>query len=333
MKGNKLRIALLLCLIASLFAVVVLFLQVDRRQDAAVNGAKKTKFHVEVILKSSSGVPEFWQLVKKGVESAADDWQLSYHVSGPQDERDYEEQIRLVQAAIHRRPDAIVLAACDYERLAAISQRAIDEKILLITLDSDVNLLGKTSFVGTDNVALGRELGRLALDTLEPHQKIAVIGHVKESATAMERVQGILENPGIAERIVDIRYCEGSSELARRQTLQLLQEYDDIGCFIGLNETSALGICKALDGRRRKEKIHVVSCDNAKAQIQYMAAGVIDHFIIQNPYQMGYVSIQIAHDALIGQAVPATTYIDSLIIGRDDLRKPEFQKRLFPFIS
>jgi ribose transport system substrate-binding protein len=51
----------------------------------------------------------------------------------PASEKKVDEQMELVEKAIHEKPDAIVLAAADYQRLASLARKAKENGILLLT--------------------------------------------------------------------------------------------------------------------------------------------------------------------------------------------------------
>lgn len=51
----------------------------------------------------------------------------------PPSEKKVDEQMELVEKAIHEKPDVIVLAAADYQRLAPLARKAKENGILLLT--------------------------------------------------------------------------------------------------------------------------------------------------------------------------------------------------------
>jgi ABC-type sugar transport system substrate-binding protein len=60
-----------------------------------------------------------------GAEAAGKEFAVTVRYTGPTDETKIQEQIDMVQAAVDSRPDAIVLAACDYIQLVNVVDRAV----------------------------------------------------------------------------------------------------------------------------------------------------------------------------------------------------------------
>ena len=59
----------------------------------------------------------FWGNVRDGVTSAGEDLGITVSIRGPAQESDVQGQIDIVQQSISEKPDAIVLAAADYNLL------------------------------------------------------------------------------------------------------------------------------------------------------------------------------------------------------------------------
>ena len=322
---------LLLLFSAVLYAANIYFSQsgVDASADKG-NGAHP--FSVQVVLKARANPPDFWRIVEQGLEMGADEFNVSCEVTGPSQENDIDGQIELIRTAIAKKPDALILAACDYERTAPVCAEAVAAGIRLIMLDSDVDFAQKSCFVGTDNYELGQKLGALVEETLSPGDSFGVVGHVATSFTAIERRRGLLDSVSDSEnRLAALAYCEGSEKLAQEQAVQMLTEHPDIRCMAGLNESSALGICAALEELELSGQVRMVTCDSSESQIKYMERGTIQAFVIQNPFNMGYLSMQAAVLILQGKKVDAHINTGSVVVTRETMRRTENQKLLFPF--
>ena len=201
------------------------------------------RYNIQVIFKALANPPDFWRVVEQGVQSAAAEYGVNCEVTAPPMEKDVDRQIELVREAIAKHPDAIILAASDYERMVPVCKEVTDAGILLVTVDSDVNYDGRRCFVGTDNVAMGRKLAELVDEAVPPEQKIGVMGHVEGARTAVERRDGLVGNvAGGMERVAALDYCDGSEIVSRQRTKEMLIEHPEIRCMVGLNESSALGV-------------------------------------------------------------------------------------------
>lgn len=292
------------------------------------------RYNIQVIFKALANPPDFWRVVEQGVQSAAAEYGVNCEVTAPPMEKDVDRQIELVREAIAKHPDAIILAASDYERMVPVCQEAVDAGILLITLDSDVNYDGRRCFVGTDNYAMGRKLADLVDEAVPPGEKIGVMGHVEGARTAVERRDGLLENvAGGADRVAALDYCDGSEILSRQRAKEMLMAHPEIRCMVGLNESSGLGVANAIQDLGLDGQVQMITCDSSEKQIQFMEQGTTQAFVIQNPFNMGYLSVSNTVAILQGKTVPEVVNTDSVIIKKEDLYKKENQKLMFPFTS
>ena len=102
---------------------------------------------------------------------------------------------------------------------------------------------------------------------------------------------------------------------------------------VGLNESSALGVANAIRDLGLEGEVGLIACDSSEKQIQFMEQGTIQAFVIQNPFNMGYLSVSNTVSILQGRTVPEVVNTDSVIIKKEDLYKKENQKLMFPFTS
>lgn len=330
--SRKHYIAILMTL-AVCFAALLVFYRLEKK---SVHNIEKEErlYRIEVILKTKSNPPDFWRIVEQGVKVAAEEYGAICEVTGPASEDNIERQIVLMGQAIDKHPDAIILAAADFQRLVPICKRAVKEGILLLTVDSDINYTERKCFVGTDNYQLGKSMAEQVDLLTDSAGKVGIVGHVKTVTTAIDRERGLVEHLTDADhRISNIVYCNGIVEVAKHQAINMLNDHPDISCMVGLNETSALGIANALEELGLQKTVKLVACDCAIEQIQMMERGTIQAFVIQNPFNMGYVSVKNAVELLQGKNVPVNYNTKSVVVTKDTLYKAENQKLLFPFVD
>src|SRR5438477_3783863 len=97
----------------------------------------------------------FWQSVHAGAVSAARENGVDVLWNGPPNERDFNGQLKIVDAMINRRVDAIALSPSDTNAFVGIVERAVQEKIPVIIFDTGINTYVFTSRVATDNYGAG----------------------------------------------------------------------------------------------------------------------------------------------------------------------------------
>ncbi|HKJ86493.1 MAG TPA: substrate-binding domain-containing protein [Spirochaetia bacterium] len=290
---------------------------------------------VYVVLKTTGPHMEFWQIVRAGIQAAATELNVDPQIVGPQWEKDIDRQIEILAEVIEADPDAILLAASDYNRLVPLAEEAAARGITVVTLDSALNSEVPVSFVATDNVAAGMEAGR-EIDRLVPRDRaIAVISHIRGVATAIDRENGVLG--ALAHRDPDLVlgpfYSQNDPDLGREIVVNLLAEHPDLGGIVAMNENSTVGAGRALEALGAWDDIALVGFDNSQEEIEFLEDGIVKALVVQRPFNMGYVGISTLVDALRGTRVERVIYTDAVLVRKEDMFSEENQKLLFPIVQ
>ncbi len=286
---------------------------------------------IEVIVKNKEA--PFWSVVEMGAIAAGKEFGISINYDGPTDENDIEAQIRIVRSAIESKADAIVLAACDYERLVHITHKAITEKIPVITIDSGLNSEKVRSFIGTDNVDAGKKLGQALVEKVGDNCKIAVMSFVKEAASCYEREQGLFETLSMYKdiQVLDTVYCNSDIDIAEKLTLDLIEKYPEIDAIVGLNAYGTTGAARAIIKEKQANIIKIIGFDSTPEEIRYVEKDVIQSLVVQNPFSMGYLGVKYAYDTIKNERIPKIVDTGLTVIDKNNMYNTENQKLVFPF--
>ena len=297
--------------------------------------AKETKvFHVYYIPKIIDENNDFWTSLISGANSAASEYQLKLTIQAPDDETDYATQNQLILNAIKEKPDVLVVSPISTTKNSKALQKVNDAGIPLIFIDSSANECDYNSLISTDNFNAGMEMGKYVQTLINKDSKIAIVAHVKNASTALDRAAGLRAGLGSnAYQIIDTVYCDSNYEKARVLTKKLLKKHPDIEVIVGLNEYSAVGAGRAINELGLSGDVKIIGFDNSIESIQYLEQGTFDGLEIQNAYNMGYLGIETAWQLLKGQAYES--YVDSgaNLITRDNMYDDANQKLLFAFLN
>jgi len=297
--------------------------------------SQRKPINITVIVKSTDSSIEFWEVLADGVFEAAQEFEAKVRLTGSRTENDVDEQISLMEQAILDKPDAIILAATDFERLVPVAEKARKRGIKLIILDSGINSNAAHSMVATNNVLAGQKTAEALEGKLTGQAKVAIISYVKNAASHIEREKGvrsILEgNPAISQ--LDTYYVEGSEQKAYTMAKQILQTEPELKGIIGLNEPTTVGAGRAIQELGLKNKVVLIGFDSSINEIKLLDEEVIKATVIQRPFQMGYLSVKTAVQAVQGKKISKMVDTGSLLITKQNMYEEENQKLLFPFIN
>jgi ABC-type sugar transport system, periplasmic component len=294
-----LYVALLLAMICS----TVVF--ANGKKDAAANGK------IKITLITMDSIDEHWLKVKAGAEAKASELgNIELTFNAPPGKVDANVQLQMVEDAITKRANAIMLAPLNKDALTPGVEKAKAAGIKVIMIDSGVSTKNYDAFFATNN----GNAARLAADTLAKlvgeKGKIAIINAQAGAGTTMTRENEFKDQiktkyPNI--QIVGVQYSDGDKTKAMNQALDFMTANPDLAGFYGCNEGSTVGLAQAVAQNGKSEKIKVVGFDfsnDTKALIQQKA---IQATMVQNPYQMGYQGVDAAVRALKGENLGGKT--------------------------
>ncbi len=272
----------------------------------------------------------FWQAVKDGIDSAGKDFDVEITITGPMSETQVDEQIQMIKKAVLLKPDAIVLAAADYDRLVPIAKEIKAAHIPLITIDSFINGNDADTKIGTNNYDAGQKAGEALMEKLSPGSTVLIMSYVQGSSTAIDRESGVRDFLHGKAQIKDTIYSNGEIDIAYQQAIQILQNNPDVKGIVTLNDPTTIGAARGLSESGKKEKVVLVGFDNSLPTLGFVESEVIRDTIVQRPFNMGYLGIKSAVDLIKGKKVEPFIDTGSKVINRKNMLLPENQKLLFP---
>lgn len=313
-----------------LILISILFYNACSR-DIKVNSFEKK--NIALIVKMNSGY--YWGTVKQGADTAAREFNVNIDYNASAEEDDVSGQVKLVNQALEKKVDALILAASDYKELAEVTEKAYTQNIPVILLDSQVDTNKAKSYIATDNIIAGQNLGKTLVDIAGKECQVALISSVKGERNSLMREKGLLDiisqYPGI--QIMNKEYCSSDSKLAAQLTKQIIEDNRDITAIVTLCNVASEGAAEMVERMNLTGKVKVIGFDNTPKVIEYMDKGVIQAIISQNLFSMGYLGVKYAVDAINQKSIPKYVDTGSKIISRDTMYLPENQKLLFPFVK
>src|SRR5580698_4724307 len=273
----------------------------------------------------------FWQSVHAGAVSTSRETGVDIIWDGPASETDYTGQLKVVDAMINRRVDAICLATIDSKAMVGVFDRASAEGIPVIIFDYGIDTDKFVAQVATDNYHAGEMGAELMAKLLGGKGKIAMLANMPGSASTVARETGFEDfmkknNPGI--EIVDKQF--GNAEVATSLTKaeNILTGHPDLDGIFASNESSSMGFAQAL--RDRKTKIKMVGFDWSPSLLDNVKNGVIDSLVVQNPFKMGEQAMQLALAKLDGKPFEKMNAIAPKIVDKENVDTPEVQAQVNP---
>ena len=272
----------------------------------------------------------FWGNVQDGVVSAGEDLGMNVQIRGPAYESDVAGQIDIVRQAMREKPDAIVLAAADFNLLVPVAREVKRQGIPLVCIDSFVNSNDADVRIGTDSYEGGQKCAAALMRYVKEGDLVAVMSYVKGSLTAIDRESGTRDYLDGKVRILDTLYSNADAELAYSQAARLIADTPRLRGIVALNDPTARGAARALDESGKAGSIALIGFDNSLLVLRYVERGIIRDTVVQKPFNMGYLGVTMARELIQGRKPARFINTGSVDISRLNMFQPENQKLLFP---
>ncbi|RBW69683.1 sugar ABC transporter substrate-binding protein [Bacillus taeanensis] len=314
MKKSWMILVVFMIFLASLISCSFKFLQEEERPK------------VVVVLKSLN--IEYWKIFKSGAEKAFDDFQIDGKVIAPASMYLIKDQMNMLKDVLKQNPDALIVAPTHPSATIPILIEYNEKNIPVLLADTDAGWEEQTSYIGTDNTALGKMAGKLLASMLQPGDQAALISGAVVDTLKTERIEGAkktLEAAGIKVVTEQSGYDQFGN--AKSVMANILEDYPEVKGVFAADDTMALEALKIIE--EKELKIPVIGTDGITKMIEYIEKGALSATLAQNPYDMGYLSVKQALNAIKGENV--LNRIDSGvdIITQDNARdKLDFLEKL-----
>ena len=245
---------------------------------------------------------QFWQVVKAGAEQAAKDLNVKVTFEGPESEAMVDKQIDMLSAAIAKKPAAIGYAALDAKAAIPLLKKAQAAKIPVICFDACVDSDIPLTLAATDNVAASAHAADKMAELIGGAGDVAYLGSDQTQTTGITRRDGFMNRmkekyPNI--KVVSMQFGGGDHLKSTEIAKTVMQANPNLKGYYGSNEGSIVGVLNA--AKEMNRKLVIVGFDSGKSQKDAIASGMESGAITQNPYGMGYKTVEAAVKALKGE--------------------------------
>lgn len=258
----------------------------------------------------------FWRSVEQGARESAGQYGMELEYNGPF-RINPADQLKLLQKAIAAKADAVILQGIGDPAYRQWIDKAVDQGIPVIAVDTDEPGSKRLSYVGTDNVAAGRRMGELvAQASAGKPQRIGVLIGSEQAENQRQRLDGfrsaISGYPGL--QLVDVRASHISRLQAAQQAEDMLTHLPQLETMVGLSALDGIGIQEAAL-RQKRPDLRVYAFDDLDETVEGIRKCTIAASLVQQPTEMGRIAVSLLNDYFHGQPMKpqhftATTVLD-----------------------
>lgn len=261
------------------------------------------------IILLTNGNSPFWDAGRAGMQEAEKDLGLQesglraifeVNDSTPQGQID-----KLRQYASQTDVVGVCLSAvvAGNQRVAELMRQLRKNGVHVLTFDSDVDREkmrdARFAYLGTDNFAGGKELGRCAKGLRPDGGAYVTFVGTTGAQNAMERVNGFGDGAGDRFKKLDNMGDDTDRTLARENVRNAMINHPEMNILVGIWSYNAPAIVHVVREKGNRKSYKVVVFDAEPLAIKEMAEGDIDAMVVQNPYRMGYDAVKLLKALII----------------------------------
>ena len=265
----------------------------------------------------------FWKACRIGAEKAAKALNVELEVVAPTKPDNIEEQTRLVEDWIVKKPDAFVFVPVDYKALVPSIQKANKAGIPIINYNNKMTDIDKVTFIGSDDEMFEYEMCKYLFTSLGGKGKVVHIDGVPAAITAQMRKKGferaLKDFPGI--ELLASQPGQYRRLPAQQVFENLMQRFPDIDAVVSANDDMAVGVVEALAAAGRGGKTKVVGIDGIPDAIQAISDGKMFATVDFSGHDQSYLAVEAAVRTLKGEKVPPEILLPVFIIEKGNVAK------------
>ena len=260
----------------------------------------------------------YWSVMLAGAQAEAYEqgFNLVHRVSPRDHPQRNEQQVGFVREAIAENAAAMAIAPIDPDMLDRVVQEAADAGIPVVTFDADVTTTAnRMSYVGTDNVVAGQDLGRRAAEYLLANDvtegSVQVVLTFLTQTTMVFRQEGILQGfeEVMGENAANFTWLEpiqdeGQSQVSMSQLESRIVANPDLVAVFSLGaEGPTTGTIEALRSQGMGGIIPHFGFDYTETWLTGVDDGLVTGIVNQDAFEIGRQVVRTMIDIVEGRSV------------------------------
>ena len=236
-------------------------------------------------------------------------------------------QARQIDSLVKAKVDLLVVAPSDVKTVAPAIERAYRAGIPVILYDRMIESTHYTAYIGTDNVAIGREVADYLAHQLKGRGMVVEITGERGSTPVADRHRGFMQGMKAFPQI-QVVTLEGDWNLAGAK--KLMRQYMDAGkpvdAVFGHNDAEAWGAQQAAKEKNRDKQMLFVGIDGLPGENQ--GVDLVDKGVMTASYiypTKGEAIVPLAMNILQGKPYKRMNYFQSALVTAENAKLIDMQ--------
>jgi len=298
-------------------------------------GQKPEGITIAVIPKSMG--EDFWGTVEQGARTAAADLGVRIEWQGPVTEMEIAAQNSILENMVSRGVQGVAIAPLDRKASRKPVENTVQAGVPVVVFDSELDSDAYVSFVATNNEQGGRLGAEHLAKLLGGKGRVMCMRFVQGTGSTEARAKGFLEAAQAAGlTVVAHPHAEDATVAGCKKTAMntleglVKQGRLELDGIFACNDRSSLGVLEALEDLAKSGvqiQVRFVGFDFTPRLVEGVMKDQIDALVVQNPYKMGYMAVEVLVKHLRGEKVEKFYDTGVQVVTKQRLQEePEIRK-------
>jgi ribose transport system substrate-binding protein len=265
---------------------------------------------------------DFYVAQKDGIESAAKEMDgVDVNVSAGSKREASTEVVSLIEDAIAKSPDVIMVNGSENDPLLPVLKRVIAADIPLVLFDAPApQLKGQyATYIGTDNAAGGKADGEWLRDHLPDGGKIGAILCVAGHPVTVARFTGFKQGLGDPQKYKIVATGDATCDTTKARNIMedMITAHPDLDAVFSTSDGQSIAAVPALEAAKKDPLF--VSFDAQPDAVKLISQGkVLDASAAWSAKQLGGDALRAAVAVARGEKVPAEKTIPTTVVDKSN---------------
>jgi rhamnose transport system substrate-binding protein len=215
-------------------------------------------------------------------------------------------QIPIINAAVQKKPDAIIIAGNDPNAVAPALKQAAQKGVKIVGMDSDVAPDARSVFINQVTTELvGKNQVESIARQIDNKGQIAILSATANATNQnawIKVMKDTLKDPKYKDiKLVKVAYGDDDDQKSFQQMQGLIQAYPNLKGVISPTTVGVAAAARYLSTSPQKGKIKLTGLGFPNQMRKYVKDGTVEEFQLWVPKDVGYLAGQAAAALVAGR--------------------------------
>ena len=273
----------------------------------------------------------FYTSVSCGGAEAARRLGVTFDAQGPQ-QYTPALQMRVLNAVIAAQPDGILFTADDPVALTASLVEAKQRGIKVMSIDGDIKDMSvAVANIQSDNFQGGVQAGRILAQLVGEKGEVMALMNSPAANVSQQRLLGfqdeIAKHPGLT--FLGVQYSNNQTAKAASIITSTVAAHPNLAGVFTITTNNTEGAATGVREAQREGAIKIVGFDTSDPIVEAIRKGVVSADIVQYPYRVGQLGVEMMVDVLQGKPVERQVNTPLVVATPGNIDTPEVRRFIY----